>query len=388
VEIPGFFASSEFEVRVLRRADELDAIAPAWDALVLAGRGVGPCMLAGWIATRMRFAPERHYAVLTAWRGDRLLAGFAIATARRSGLTVAEAIGGWDDYFSDLLFLPGEDEAARGVLRAVRSEPVDAVDYYGIRAGSMLAEIAGTSLVTHRRSHILHAEMPDGFDAFLKSKLSTKSRSGLRRKARHLDELGGLEFERIREPDRLRAMLPDLFRLHDARWDAIDDREDLSSFGDEARRGFEADALARLAADGYARMSVARVAGTPIAFSYWFAVGSSMFSYRLAFDPQGAHARFSPGLLTFLDACEMAAEEGMRRIEFGRGLEEYKERLHDGRGWLYEGLGLTASNRGRLAVPALTTAIRARRAAAEVPFARRVSTALRNRGAPAEPNSQ
>ena len=112
-----------------------------------------------------------------------------------------------------------------------------------------------------------------------------------------------------------------------------------------------------------------------------------MFSYRLAFDPQGAHARFSPGLLTFLDACEMAAEEGVRRIEFGRGLEEYKERLHDGRGWLYEGIGLTASNRGRLTVPALTMAIRARRAAAEMPFARRVSTALRGHGAPAEPNS-
>ena len=67
-----------YDVRIVRTADELDAIAAAWDGLVLAGRRTGPFLLAGWIATRMRIEADRSYAIATAWRGDQLLAGFAV----------------------------------------------------------------------------------------------------------------------------------------------------------------------------------------------------------------------------------------------------------------------------------------------------------------------
>jgi CelD/BcsL family acetyltransferase involved in cellulose biosynthesis len=359
----------------VRTADELDAISTAWDGLVLGGRRTGPFLLAGWVATQMRVVANQPYAIATAWRGEQLLAGFAVAIGRRSRLIVAEAIGGIDDYFQDLLFVPGETAAAVAVVEAIRSEPVDAVDYYGFAGGSALAEIAGSALVCHRQAPVLHAEMPDGFDAFLERKLSPKSRSTLRRKARHLDDLGGFSLERVRAPDDLMAALPDLFRLHNARWRGRP--EDRSAFGDERRRGFQVAALERLAADGYARMVVGRVGSQPVAFSYWFSVGETMFSYRLAFDPHGPQARYSPGLLTFLEACRMAADEGVRRIEFGRGLEEYKQRLCDESGWLYEGIGLASTSRGRVGVAALNTALGARRAVGNLPFARRTVQGLR-----------
>jgi CelD/BcsL family acetyltransferase involved in cellulose biosynthesis len=373
--MPGPPAATDYDVRTLRNPQELDAIAPAWDGLVIAGRRTGPFLLAGWIATRMRAEPGRRYAIATAWRGDQLIAGFATVIGRRSGLAVAQAIGGLDDYFQDLLYLSGEEAAAGGVLDAVRSERIDAVDYYGFGADSALAEIAGPGLVCHPRSTVLQAEMPDGYDAFVARKLSSKSRNGLRRKARHLDELGGFSLQGIREPDELMATLPELFRLHDARWH--DRHEDRSAFGDVRRRDFQYAALQRMAADGYARMVIARVGSEPIAFSYWFAVGDKMFSYRLAFDPQGPHARYSPGLLTFLEACRLAAEEGVRTVEFGRGVEEYKERLHDHRGSLYEGVGLPASLRGRAGVAALNAVHSARRAVDEQPWARRTAVRLR-----------
>ncbi len=365
------------EARILRTADAVDAIASEWDNLVLACPQAGPFLLAGWIATRMRTWPERRYAIVTGWRGARLVAGFAVVRDRRAGIVVAGSLGGVSEYYTDLLVAPGEAAAGAAVLDALRADGIDAVAYYGFPTGSALAEVAGRDLVYHKRSPILHAEMTEGYEEFLCRKLSAKSRSALRRKARHLHDLGRLEFERIVEPGHLLATMPELFRLHDARWDALPHGRDRSEFGNVSRRGFHVDSLERMAIDGYARMVVARVNSRAIAFSYWFAVGHSMFSYRLAFDPEGPHARFSPGLLTFLAACEMAADDGMRRIEFGRGLEEYKERLHDGRGWLYEGVGLAATSRGRIGVPALNTALRARRAAAALPQAHRAIAAIR-----------
>ncbi len=369
---------SDVAVRVLRTADELDAIAAAWDALVVAGRRTGPFLLAGWIGTRMRMVANQPYAIATAWRGEHLVAGFAVAIGRRSRLVVAQAFGGIEDYFQDLLYLPGETAAAAAVLEAIRSEPIDAVDFYGFAAGSALEEIAGVAdspLVCHRQAPVLRAEMPEGFDAFLERKLSTKSRSTLRRKARHLNDLGGFSLERIQAPGDLMGALPDLFRLHDARWRGRP--EDRSPFGDERRRGFQVAALERLAADGYARMVVGRIGPQPVAFSYWFSVNGTMFSYRLAFDPHGPQARYSPGLLTFLEACRMAADEGVRTIEFGRGFEEYKQRLYDDQGWLYEGIGLAATPRGRVGVTALNTALGARRTLASLPYARRTAQRLR-----------
>ncbi len=375
--LPETAPALRLETRILRTADELDAVAPQWDALALTGRRTGPPLLAGWLVTRMRTWPDRRYAIVTGWRGDRLVAGFAVVLERRASIVVADTLGGVNDYFTDLLFEPGDEAAGRAVLDALLADGVDAVAYYGFPDGSALAQIAGTDLIYHARSEVLSAEMPEGYEEFVQRQLSTKSRSTLRRKARHLNDLGGLEFERIREPDRLLEMIPELFRLHDARWDARSDT-DRSEFGDATRRGFHIASLERMATDGYARMVVARVDSQPIAFSYWFAIGDSMFSYRLAFDPDGPHARYSPGFLTFLDACEMAAGEGLHRIEFGRGLEEYKERLHDGRGWLYEGVGLASTNRGQLMVGALNTMFSARRVIADQPQARRAALAARD----------
>ncbi len=165
--VPDCLPAADLEVRILRTADEVDAVASDWDALVLAGRRTRPFLLARWIATRMRSWPDGRYAVVTAWRDKRLVAGFAVSVDRRAGILVADTLGGRKEYCTDLLVAPGEEAAGAAVLEALLADGIDAVDYYGFADDSALAEIAGPDLVCHPRSHVLHAEMPEGYDEFL-----------------------------------------------------------------------------------------------------------------------------------------------------------------------------------------------------------------------------
>jgi len=67
--------------------------------------------------------------------------------------------------------------------------------------------------------------------------------------------------------------------------------------------------------------------GHPIAFHYYFGFAGTMFVHRLAFDPH--YAEYSPGQLVTLHAIEHGATEGLSRVNFLRGEEQYKLQLAD-----------------------------------------------------------
>jgi CelD/BcsL family acetyltransferase involved in cellulose biosynthesis len=138
-------------------------------------------------------------------------------------------------------------------------------------------------------------------------------------------------------------------------------RPDGSSFGTPEGQRFHRAALRAIAPAGIPRMVILRVAGRPVAFHYYFALAGTMYVHRLAFDPDPALARFSPGLVCTLKTLETASEQGLTRVEYLGGDERYKLELSDRLEPLYEGIGLGRNVVARLAVRQRLATIAARR---------------------------
>jgi CelD/BcsL family acetyltransferase involved in cellulose biosynthesis len=60
----------------------------------------------------------------------------------------------------------------------------------------------------------------------------------------------------------------------------------------------------------------------PVAASFDFRLHATQYTYQFGMDPR--QRAFSPGKLLTLKMIEDAIGAGMRRYDFGRGLEEYK----------------------------------------------------------------
>ena len=265
--MPGPPAATDYDVRTLRTPEELDAIAPAWDGLVIAGRRtVRP--LAGWIATRSEPSraggtPSDGLARRPADRrvrnGDRPQIGTGRPGHRRAGR-----------------LLPGAccTSPARRRRPAACSTP----------SGSS----ASTPSTTTGSAPIGTAEIAGPDSSAIPDRPSCK------RRARRLRRLRGTEAQlragtasagrrgtwtssaasACRDPragrahgDAARAV-----RLHDARWH---DRHEDRSASATCAGATPVRRTPAMAADGYARMVIAG-RSEPIAFSYWFAVAECL----------------------------------------------------------------------------------------------------------------
>ena len=128
--------------------------------------------------------------------------------------------------------------------------------------------------------------------------------------------------------------------------------------------------MARFARAGIARVLLMKLDGRAIAFQYYLVFERRMFFYRLAFDP--SYSRWSPGLLTTLTALEAAAAEGVERVEFLGGDEQYKVDLADSSDPLFECIGFASTRRGRLEAAAARQVLAARLRLKDTTLAREV----------------
>src|SRR5581483_5916341 len=123
-------------------------------------------------------------------------------------------------------------------------------------------------------------------------------RASQRRKWESLKRLGQLEFREVNGPKETVDLLPAMFALFAQRWS---DRRESSGFAGQRRPFHERAALA-LAAAGHLRLSVLRLDGETIAFSYAVRGEAGSSSYVLG------HANLfhvnSPGMLLLLRVLE------------------------------------------------------------------------------------
>jgi CelD/BcsL family acetyltransferase involved in cellulose biosynthesis len=160
-------------------------------------------------------------------------------------------------------------------------------------------------------------DLTQGWDAVY-ARHKSRQRANWRRKENRLGELGDLEFEELRTADAIDAVMPRLFALFEARWGGAHLRESFS-----ARPDFHLESIAGLASEGHALVSVLRLDGEVIAFSYGVRAGGVTTSYVLAHDER--FNVYSVGLLLLVKLLERAAQRGDMFYDFSLGELPYKQ---------------------------------------------------------------
>jgi CelD/BcsL family acetyltransferase involved in cellulose biosynthesis len=355
----------KLELSVVSDLEGLDALRPGWDRLVLAADRPSPFLLHDWVVAWWRhFGEGATLAVVTA-TCDGVLVGLApMFIRRRHGLRVCRLLGDHECALGDLLVARSDDGSiARALLKRLSQLRFDYLDVFGSPAGGVLPRLAAQGeLTVLRRVDAPVLRMPAGWEAAYASRIGSKQRNLHRRRLGQLSKLGTVTWTTARTPDEVMGELEDAFDIHARRWQG---RPDGSTFGLDGRRDFHREAARALAARDAVRILTLRLDGRPVAFHYWFVLGTTMYVHRLAFDP--ALARFSPGQVTLLRAVANAASEGARRVEFLGGGERYKVELADGMEPLQQIVGLPSGPVARIAVQVLvfmiTTRLRLKRSA-------------------------
>lgn len=306
------------EITVYEDADAFAAAAAAWDELVLASPRPCPFQLSGWLLARWREGDARLRVALAA-TSDGPVAGLPLAI-RRGVLRYG------------VLPTPGEDVILRaeGVppgavddLLAAGGRGLAYFEHSGMRAESPLRSLGYPFRRPAPTDELFAVSLPAGWTATYETQFSPKARSNHARCLRRLGEVGEVELDLVREPERVEAALHHCFRLHRLRWSGRGG--DSSSFASEHGRAWNLAAARALAAAGVVRLALLRLDGIPIAFAYNLLLGPTLWGHRQSFDPR--FAKHSPGLLAVMGSIELAAAEGATRVELMTGEHGYKRQL-------------------------------------------------------------
>jgi CelD/BcsL family acetyltransferase involved in cellulose biosynthesis len=352
---------------VLSRAPVVETVASAaafeeleedWDGLVTEMPRPSPFLLHAWLSEWWRhYGDGGTLAVYVVRQDGRLLGALPLTAGVKSGVRIVRFMGGRQAVLADLLLAPDADDSVAGLL-AARLAATDhhLVDLYGIPAGSRIVAALGMSrlhVVTRIEAPVL--DLRPGWEAVYEARFSAKTRSLHRRRRRQLAALGRLEVSVARTPAELEPALEEAFRLHALRWAG---RPDGSGFVTPTGMRFHRAVIHRLAELDVPRIVTLRLDGRAVAFHYFFAFEGCMYVHRLAFDP--ALSRYSPGLVNTLDTIQIAADEGLTRVEFLGGAERYKRELADRFEPLCQAVGLASGVRGRTLLEAELGLIRLR----------------------------
>jgi CelD/BcsL family acetyltransferase involved in cellulose biosynthesis len=340
-EAPPTFATISSE-------ESFAALEPEWDTLVRAMPRPSPFLLHGWLTEWWRhYGDGCRLAVQAAFRDGRLAAALPLVTFRRRGLEVATFLGGRHSALADLLLAEGESPAvAASLVERAAASGQDYLDVFGLPGGSRLADASkAPALHVFQRVEAPVLDLSRGWSETYRAKTNGKKRNHHRHRRRQLEGLGKVEVSLAHTLPDLEPALEHAFRLHALRWRG---RPDGSGFVTPTGIRFNRAALRALAAADVARIIMLKVDRRPVAFSLYIALEQRMYLYRTAFDP--AFARCSPGLVNTLNLLELAAAEGLTKVEFLGGAERYKVEFSDRFEPLYMGLGLAGTPAGRAVV--------------------------------------
>lgn len=363
--------SGGLRLETLTTLDELERLEPEWDALVRAMPRPSPFLLNAWLAAWWRVhGDEGELAVHVARRDGRLVGALPLYLRRSRGIRIAAFLGGMGhSHLADVLLAAGEDASVAAALaeRVARSR-IDLADLYGLPGGSRFAAVVAPGRLHVRiRVEAPVLDLPQGWEHAYAEKTSSKTRNSHRRKWKRLEELGRLEVRHLKEPGELSAGIVEGQRLHALRWRGQRDESGLTT---ERGRAFMREGYRALAERDVARVVVLELDGRAIAFNAYLELDGALHSHRLAYDPE--LARHSPGLLCTLRMLELASADGVRRVEWLGGTEDYKLQLMDRFEPLHEGLGLARTPQGHAVVAARLGSIRLRRFLKRSPTLRRL----------------
>lgn len=239
-----------------------------------------------------------------------------------------EFLGGRDlcDHL-DVLCAPGHEETVAGGLLGQIAEGLSGireVDLHFVPGDSRMisplkeaAEGSGWRVAIREEETSPFIPLPATWDDYLAG-LGGKDRHELRRKMRRAETSGELRM-RDSTPARLREDMETFLRLH-----ALSAPEK-SQFMDARMRDFFGQVGETLMAEGWLRLTILDLDGTPAAALLSFDYDDATLVYNSGYDP--ALSAASPGIALFGYSIRAAIQEGRRAFDFLRGNETYKYRL-------------------------------------------------------------
>jgi len=272
--------------------------------------------LLSWIEV---FAPH-ELRVVEVRQNDRL-AGLAplLIYPRDSERVLAFAGGGVSDYLTLLLQPGSETEVFQQICCALANDwQWSLLELTDVSGKSGLHRIR--PLRAHTAEHDLCSVtvLPPTSEE-LPRLFSDRQRANLRNARSRLERAGGVEFE-VATPETLPEFLKELFELHTTRWSELNQSGVVQ---DTCVQGFHRLSSRRLLASGRLRLYRMRVKGRTAAVVYSLFQGDTVYCYLQGFDP--AFSFFSPGTVLIFFLMQDAVRLGMRRFDFLRGREPYKQ---------------------------------------------------------------
>jgi CelD/BcsL family acetyltransferase involved in cellulose biosynthesis len=305
--------------RIVREADALEALVPAWWDL-WRRTAATPFQSPAWLLPWWRvFGPGRLLTIATEARGR--LVGLAPCYVEDGALgrRLLPLGIGISDYLDVLLDPPFAAEAGRAIVEAAEAaDGWDCWEWEDLKPGAAALGLpcpagAVEGLAPQVPCPTLRLD-PEGLDAILPKAKRRKLNLARNRSERR----GGSIIERACAVT-VKDGFDHLVRLHGFRWQALGGDGVLA---DDQVQSFHRLAGPLLQDSGLLRLYTLRFGGDVVAAYYGFCRGGSAFAYLTGFDP--ARTFESPGVLLTAHAIAEAIAEGAREFHFLRGGEAYK----------------------------------------------------------------
>jgi CelD/BcsL family acetyltransferase involved in cellulose biosynthesis len=153
----------------------------------------------------------------------------------------------------------------------------------------------------------------------LKSLSGLLQRGGYRKHVNWFNRQGTLTYSCTTKPLEIKALLPQLFRLHMSEWAA---RGETSQFVHLENQQFYECLLEELGPSGAVRLDMLALSGRIIAAHFGFLWAGRFYYYKPAFDP--GFSGHSPGNLLLAHLLNETAAQDVREFDLLFGVEPYK----------------------------------------------------------------
>lgn len=240
---------------------------------------------------------------------------------------LARFVGSTDvcDY-QDFVITPGEAfPFFETLMDYLREQGVTRLDLGTLRPDSTvlthLPELAprlGCKLVVEEEDISHEIDLAANWDGYLQQ-LKGKQRHEVRRKIRRLEEAGTPEFKLLRDPEAIRRALPTFMDLFTA------SRPDKADFMTDRMARFFRGLVENMVEADLLRLGFLELDGTTAAAVLGFEYDETMYLYNNGYDPN--FSSVNVGLLCKVFSIRESIENGLKRYDFLKGSEVYKERL-------------------------------------------------------------
>lgn len=310
---------SAFSVEVIRKVEQLAALAPEWRELWRRSEIATPFQSPDWLLPWWEvFAPGELRCVAVRRAGSlAALAALYHETGMHGSRLLPLGIS-LSDYL-DILVDPAYRESVNEIAHAIEMDDIDTIEWGEAQWGAEALRIPplrgweATRIAATPCPVVALPNTPDELRSVVSPSRWRHLRTAANRAARR-----GETIIVEGDVDNAGALLSELMHLHTA--SRVKRGGDV--FADPRVGEFHSAALPDLMKQGLVRLHALSIGAQIVAVYYGFHHGARAYAYQCGYDPSFAFQ--SPGALLIAHAIGQAIREGAQEFHFLRGNEPYK----------------------------------------------------------------